>query len=142
MRIGSFDQVITNPAIRSKGKKTIKMPKGGQLECCNQGKGKPRRKPRNHISCSRECKRVWGNEPTPKWTPILGIRVPMDSWIFRRQLQRSKSIGLKSYLYHWKVIETLKNFLNKLSWPIWTSKTQVMVKWKVKSQINNLTTNH
>ncbi len=26
------------------------------------------------------------NRHTPKWAPILGIRVPMDSWIFRGQL--------------------------------------------------------
>ncbi len=44
-----------------------------------QGCG-PRGKPMNHISCSRECKKVWGNEPShfqvnfhlgswnPKWT--------------------------------------------------------------------------
>jgi hypothetical protein len=30
----------------------------------------------------------------------------MDSQIFREQLQGSKPIGLKSFLYHWKVIET------------------------------------
>jgi hypothetical protein len=30
----------------------------------------------------------------------------MDSRIFREQLQRSKPIRLKSYLYHWKVIKT------------------------------------
>jgi hypothetical protein len=41
----------------------------------------PRRKPVNHMSCSQECKKVWGNEPSnsqvnshlgswsPKWTP-------------------------------------------------------------------------
>jgi hypothetical protein len=43
--------------------------------------------PGNHISCFRECKRVQGNEPhIPKWAPILGVRVPMDSRIFRGQL--------------------------------------------------------
>jgi hypothetical protein len=35
---------------------------------CNQGKGLwgygLKRKPKSHISCSRECKRVWGNKPS------------------------------------------------------------------------------
>jgi hypothetical protein len=31
-----------------------------------------------------ECERM--NPHTPKWTPILGIGVPMDSWIFKDQL--------------------------------------------------------
>jgi hypothetical protein len=42
----------------------------------------------------------------PKWIPILGIRVPMDFQIFRGRLQGTKIIGLKSYLYHWKVLAT------------------------------------
>jgi hypothetical protein len=46
------------------------------------------------------------NPHTPKWTPILGIRVPMDSWIFKKRLQESKPNGLRSYLYHWKALGT------------------------------------
>jgi hypothetical protein len=38
------------------------------------------------------------NPDTPKWTPILGIRISMDSQIFIEQLQGSKPIGLKSSL--------------------------------------------
>jgi hypothetical protein len=36
------------------------------------------------------------NLHTPKWvpTPTLGVRVPMDFWIFREWLHRSKPIGL------------------------------------------------
>jgi len=51
-----------------------------------QGLTKVRAKnePRSHISCSRECKRVQGNEP--KWAPTLGNGVSMDFWIFRRWL--------------------------------------------------------
>jgi hypothetical protein len=37
---------------------------------------------------------------------MLGVGVPMDSQIFRAQLQGSKPIGLKNSLYHWKDIET------------------------------------
>jgi hypothetical protein len=43
---------------------------------------------------------------TPKWVPILGVRVLMDFWIFKKQLKSSKFIGLKSYLYHWKSLGT------------------------------------
>jgi hypothetical protein len=38
----------------------------------------------------------------PKWAPILGVGVLMDSQIFREQFQGSKPIGLKSSLYKWK----------------------------------------
>ncbi len=42
----------------------------------------------------------------PKWISNLGVRVPMDSRIFRKRLQGSKLIGLKNYLYHWKYLGT------------------------------------
>jgi hypothetical protein len=45
------------------------------------------------------------NTHTPKWTPILGVGVPMDSWIFKRRLQGSKPIGLKSFLYYWNILK-------------------------------------
>jgi len=45
------------------------------------------------------------NSHTPKWVPTLGIEVLMDSRIFRKWLQKSKFIWLKSSLYHWKVLE-------------------------------------
>ncbi len=65
----------------------------------------------SHILWYQECRKVWRNKPhipkwTPKWIPILGIGVLMDSKNFRRQLQRSKFIGLKIFLYHWKVFKT------------------------------------
>jgi hypothetical protein len=43
---------------------------------------------------------------TPKATPTWEVGVPKDSQIFKEQLQGSKPIGLKSFLYHWKAIET------------------------------------
>ncbi len=51
-----------------------------------------------------ECERR--NPHTPKWTPTLGIGLPMDSRIFKEKLQGSKPIGLKSSVYHWKVLGT------------------------------------
>jgi hypothetical protein len=46
------------------------------------------------------------NPHTPKATPTWGVIVPKDSRIFKEWLQRSKPMGLKSSLYHWKAIET------------------------------------
>jgi hypothetical protein len=46
------------------------------------------------------------NPHTPKWTPTLGVDASMDTWTFKRKLQGSKLIGLKSFLYHWKVLAT------------------------------------
>jgi hypothetical protein len=51
-----------------------------------------------------ECEGM--NPHTPKWAPTLGVRVPMDSWIFRKRLQGSKPIGLKRSLYYWKSLGT------------------------------------
>jgi hypothetical protein len=51
-----------------------------------------------------ECEGM--NHHTPKWAPTLGVGIPMDSQMFKERLQGSKPIGLKSYLYHWKDIET------------------------------------
>jgi hypothetical protein len=44
------------------------------------------------------------NPHTPKWTPTLGVGVPMDSWIFKGWLQGSKHIILGNSLYHWKAL--------------------------------------
>jgi hypothetical protein len=44
-----------------------------------------------------KCEEV--NLHTPKWTFTLGIGIPMDSRIFKEQLQGSKPIRLRSYSY-------------------------------------------
>jgi hypothetical protein len=49
-----------------------------------------------------ECEGM--NLHTPKWAPILGVGVLMDSQIFKEQLQGSKTIAMKSSLYHWKFL--------------------------------------
>jgi hypothetical protein len=51
-----------------------------------------------------ECEGM--NLHTFKWVPTLGVKVPMDSRIFREQFQGSKPIGLKRSLYHWKFFGT------------------------------------
>jgi hypothetical protein len=37
---------------------------------------------------------------------MLGIGVPVDFQIFKERLQGPKPIALKTFLYHWKSIET------------------------------------
>jgi hypothetical protein len=53
---------------------------------------------------AKECEGL--NPHTPKETPTLGVGVPVDSRIFRKQLQGSKLIGLRRSLYHWKALGT------------------------------------
>jgi hypothetical protein len=52
----------------------------------------------------RKCEGM--NLHMPKWVPILGVGVPMDSRIFKKWLQGSKHVGLISSLYHWKSLRT------------------------------------
>jgi len=52
----------------------------------------------------RKCEGI--NLHNPKGTPTLGVGIPVDSQIFRGQLQASKLNGLKSSLYHWKALGT------------------------------------
>ncbi len=59
------------------------------------------------LGSARECE---GMDPhTPKATPTWGVGVSVDSQIFKKRLQGSKPIALRSSLYHWKSIEA--NFL-------------------------------
>jgi len=73
----------------------------------NQGKGlqgcESRRKPwitSQAPGSVGDCEGM--NSHTPRWTPTLGVRIPVDSQIFKKRLQGLKPIGLKSSLYHWK----------------------------------------
>jgi hypothetical protein len=70
-----------------------------------------------------ECERM--NPHTPKWAPTLGVGIPMDSWIFRERFQGLKPIGLKSFLYHWKIIEIkmgLHDSFGHLKHKLWPKK--------------------
>jgi hypothetical protein len=53
---------------------------------------------------AKECERI--DPHTPKGTPPLGIRVSVDSRIFKGRVQGPKLNGLKSSLYHWKDLGT------------------------------------
>jgi hypothetical protein len=46
----------------------------------------------------RECKGM--NPHTPKGAPTLGVGVPVDCQILKEQLQGSKPINLRRFLYH------------------------------------------
>jgi hypothetical protein len=99
-----------------------------------------KRETREHFTCSQECKECEGMNP-PKWTPMLGIRVPKGLPNFQSTIARVKNpcleeffISLESY---WSV--DVKNGLALL---IWTSETQVMAKRKAESQIGSLTPDH
>ncbi len=93
---------------------------GGQVDtslilCCNPSLG-PATKVRACEGASQEWSlrvtfhapesvgehgRVWGNEsPHSQVSLALGVGILMDSQIFREELQGSKPIGLKSFLYH------------------------------------------
>jgi len=71
-----------------------------------QGCG-PRRKPKSHISCSRECKRVWGNKPSHSQ-----VNSHYGSWNFDGlpNFQRATA-GVKT---HWieEFLILLKSFWN------------------------------
>jgi len=58
-----------------------------------QGCG-PKGKPENEGKCEGM------NPHTPKGAFILGVAIPTNSQIFKEQLQGSKPIGSKCYLYH------------------------------------------
>jgi hypothetical protein len=52
----------------------------------------------------RECEGM--NSHTPKWTPALGVGVPINSQIFIERFEGSKLIVLNSFLFHWKAFKT------------------------------------
>jgi hypothetical protein len=57
--------------------------------------------PGSHIHTPEGVKKCEGmSRHTPKWTPTLGVGVPMKFGILKKSFQRSKRIRLKSSLYH------------------------------------------
>jgi len=63
-----------------------------------QGYG-PRGKPGSEGKCEGM------NPHTPKGASTLGVRVPMDSQMFKKRLQGAKPNCSRIFLYHWKAIE-------------------------------------
>ncbi len=85
-----------------------------------------------------ECERI--SLHTPKWALIWGVGVSMDSWIFKEQLQESKPTRLKSYLYHWKALETKMSKMGSHD-PFRYLKHKLWPK-KAGNQIGNLIPDH
>ncbi len=91
----------------------------------------------NHISCSWECRRVWGNEPSQSQ-----VTSHFGSWSLDGFLNLQKMIsGIKN---HWieEFLISLKrswnlNGWNGFAWPIWVIKTQVMAKRRARSQFDS-----
>jgi hypothetical protein len=76
-------------------------------------KCKPKMKLRSHISCSRECRRMWRNEPPPpKWTPLWELE---PRWI----LEFSKSDWRDQNSLHWIIPHIIGKIL-KLRCLKWT----------------------
>ncbi len=81
------------------------------------------------------------NTHTPKWISIIGSWSPVGLLKLQRVIARVKTPRLVKFFI------SLKNYWNLdvqngLTWPIWTSATQVMAKRRVVSQTNNLTPDH
>jgi len=98
--------------------------------------------PGSHITCSRKCKRVWGNEPSHSqvnshfgnWSHGGLLNVQRTVSCVKTHWIENFFISLKS---SWNV-----NVWNGLAWPIWILETQVMAKRWAGSQIGNLTPDH
>jgi hypothetical protein len=80
----------------------------------------------SHVPGSvEECEGM--NPHTPKGTLTLGVGVSVDSQIFRKQLQGSKTIGLRRSLYHWKALGTKVSEMG-LHDPFWHLKNKLWPK--------------
>jgi hypothetical protein len=98
--------------------------------------------PGSHVSCSRECKNC------EEWTFTFTSKLPF--WELKFQWTPKFSEGDckgqnsldRKVLYIIEKLLELRCFSNGLAWPIWTTKTQVMAKRRVGSQIDNMTANH
>jgi hypothetical protein len=99
-------------------------------------------KPGSHISCSQECKRVWGNEPShSQINSHFGSWSPNGLLNFQKAIVEVKTHWIKMFLISLESSWNL-DVWNGLTWPIYTPKTQVMAKRGAMSQIANLTPDH
>jgi hypothetical protein len=96
----------------------------------------------SHTSCSWECKKVWGNEPTHfQRSSHFGSWSPGGFSNFHRIISGVQTQWAKEFLISLEISCNL-DVLNGLAWLIWTFETQVMAKRRVGSQIANLTPDH
>jgi hypothetical protein len=111
-------------------------PKQGLQGC------KPKVNPGVTSHAPKECKRVWGNEPSHSQ-----VNFHLDSWSPKWTPEFSESNCMGQNSMDQCVPYIIEKFLNVdvwngLVWPIWTFETQVMMKREVGSQIGNLTPEH
>jgi hypothetical protein len=83
-------------------------------------------RPESRISCSRECKRMWGKEPShSQMNSHFGSWSPNGLLNLHREIARVKTHWIEEFLISLESSWNL-DVWNGLAWPIWTSETQVM----------------
>jgi hypothetical protein len=87
-----------------------------KARACDQGKGlrrcDPRVKPRSHISCSRECRRVWRNEPSHSQRSFhLGSWSSSGFPSFHRVIARVKTQCIDKFLISLEIFYNVDVYL-------------------------------
>jgi hypothetical protein len=95
-----------------------------KLRCCNPSfglatkatgleGGGPRRRPGSHFTCSRECKRVWGNEPSHSQ-----VNSHVESWSPKRTFESSECDYRGQNPLSQRVLYIIENLLKRryLKW--------------------------
>jgi len=55
---------------------------------------RPKMQPGNHICIPRSVREFEGMNPhTPKWTPTLGVKIFVESQIFKKKIRGQNSLG-------------------------------------------------
>ncbi len=92
---------------------------------------KAKRKPGSHTTWSRECRKVWENEPSnSQGNSHFGRWSPSEFLNLQNAIAVVKTHWLEEF------------FISSESSKTWTSKTQIMAKRKVRIQIDSLIPNH
>ncbi len=90
---------------------------------------------KSHISCSQECERVRGNEPShSQVNSHFGSWSPNGLPNFKGRLQGSKLIGLRRFFNHWKALGT-QMFEMGLHHPFGHLKHKLWAKEKLKVKL-------
>jgi hypothetical protein len=81
-------------------------------------------KPESHISCSRECRKVWGNEP-----PHSKVSSHFGNWTLECLQSNCRGQNPLNWGVPYIIEKLLEcKCLKWVAWPIWILKTQVMAK--------------
>jgi len=97
---------------------------------------------RSHISCSWECKKVWGNGPShSQMSSHFGSSNPSGFLNLQSAIVGVKTHWIEDFLISLEISWNLDVY-NGLAWPIWTRNTQVIAKRRARSQIGKLIPDH